>query len=73
MSDKTVVVNYETVDEVVELSTSMDCDNDASSIIEELTWLVNEECEGMTELKDISVDGVSECPQGVGWAEWVNA
>lgn len=69
----TVVINYETEDEVVEYTTSMTCGDNDNETIDRLTWLIEDECSQAVEITGIEVDGQAEDARGVAWVDWINA
>ena len=69
----TVVINYETADEVVELTTTIDSRDNDDETIDELTWLIEEDLSEAVEITGVTVDGQEEDSRGVAWADWINA
>ena len=69
----TVVINYETEDEVVEYTTSMTCGDNDDETIDKLTWMIEDELSDVVEITGIEVDGQAEDSRGVAWADWINA
>ena len=69
----TVVINYETADEVVELTTTIDSRDNDDETIDELTWLIEEDLSEAVEITGIAVDGQEEDSRGVTWVDWINA
>tara|TARA_Y100001938_G_C8084444_1_gene431088 strand:+ start:778 stop:999 length:222 start_codon:yes stop_codon:yes gene_type:complete len=73
MSAQEVVINYETEDEVVELTTTISSTDNDNETIDELTWLIEEDLSGAVEITGIEVDGQAEDARGVSWVDWINA
>ena len=69
----TVVINYETEDEVIELTTTITRGDNDDETIDRLTWMIEDDLTEAVEITDITIDGEEEDSRGVSWVDWINA